>query len=61
MKQGRECTAFPKGIPGELRYSKIIHNAPYPGDRGIMFEQNPKKDYFDIEEFAENMKGEFPK
>ncbi|MCX6082013.1 MAG: hypothetical protein NTW32_21000 [Chloroflexi bacterium] len=61
MLKSWECAAFPEGIPKDLIYSDKIHNAPYPGDHGITFEQNPKKSFFNIEEFAENMKGEYPK
>lgn len=61
MLKSWECAAFPEGIPEELIHSKKIHNVPYPGDHGIMFKQNPKKSFFDIDEFAENIKGEYPK
>jgi hypothetical protein len=37
-----QCKAFPGGIPKELLHSwPTAHTEPYPGDNGIMFEQEP--------------------
>jgi hypothetical protein len=33
------CAAFPQEIPEELYTSFVLHNQPYPGDRGIMWEK----------------------
>lgn len=32
------CKAFPIGIPNEIGSNKILHDKPYPGDNGIIFE-----------------------
>lgn len=32
------CQAFPKGIPDEIFFEKVIHDKPYQGDNGIQFE-----------------------
>lgn len=32
------CKAFPKGIPSEIAYGDNDHTKPFPGDNGIMFE-----------------------
>jgi hypothetical protein len=32
------CEAFPLGIPEDLITQKVLHNKPYPGDNGIMYE-----------------------
>lgn len=41
MVKGKpRCTAFPDGVPKDIILSKNPkHRAPYPGDRGITFEQ----------------------
>jgi hypothetical protein len=36
------CDAFPKGIPDDLFYLEM-HLKPYPGDNGIMFEEEVTK------------------
>lgn len=33
------CAAFPDGIPRDIRKGKVVHNKPYPGDRGIVYKQ----------------------
>jgi len=33
-----KCTAFPKGIPEDIRLCKHNHYEPYRGDNGIQFE-----------------------
>lgn len=38
-KGAPRCKAFPNGIPRELMREKAKHDAPYPGDHGIQFEQ----------------------
>lgn len=38
------CKAFPKGIPSEIAYGDNLHTKPFPGDRGITFEQRPDQD-----------------
>lgn len=44
------CKAFPEGIPRELRFTHFVHNKPYPGDGGVLFEQDPDNEFkFDIE------------
>lgn len=37
------CDAFPAGIPDEIWSGEDDHTKPFPGDKGIMFEQNPKQ------------------
>ena len=39
---GLKCDAFPKGIPQAIIDSRIVHDAPYVGDSGIQFKQDPK-------------------
>lgn len=38
-KNIQSCEAFPDGIPEDIFMNHINHNAPYPGDNGILFEQ----------------------
>lgn len=33
------CDAFPDGIPSEIFRGEFIHNKPYPGDNGILYER----------------------
>jgi hypothetical protein len=37
-RQGLSCTAFPEGIPVEIREMYVDHRHAYAGDRGIRFE-----------------------
>ncbi len=38
---GPTCTAFPAGIPDQFLEGLSVHDSPYPGDGGIMFEPRP--------------------
>ena len=33
------CSAFPDRIPNEIFWGKNLHKEPYPGDHGILFDQ----------------------
>jgi hypothetical protein len=35
------CAAFPEGIPADLRFNRVAHTSPYPGDHGVLFERMP--------------------
>lgn len=35
------CRAFPDRIPAELMQDLILHDRPYPGDRGFCYEPAP--------------------
>ena len=37
------CKAFPRLIPREFLLGEALHNKPYEGDKGIRFEEKPKK------------------
>jgi hypothetical protein len=39
----RRCVAFPDGIPAELWNDEIEHSRPFPGDGGVMYEENTLK------------------
>ena len=41
-KDGVTCKAFPDVIPSKIWHGDFIHNKPYPGDNGIMFEKAKK-------------------
>jgi hypothetical protein len=34
-----KCEAFPDGIPDEIFFGENLHKEPYPGDKGLMFEE----------------------
>ena len=36
--KGWRCDAFPRGIPARIIYNEVLHDQPYPGDNGILFE-----------------------
>jgi hypothetical protein len=36
------CDAFPGGIPMAILLGDHDHTKPYPGDRGIRYEREPK-------------------
>jgi len=33
------CEAFPDGIPDDIAYGDNPHTTPFPGDNGILFEE----------------------
>ncbi len=35
------CEAFPTGIPADIARNIVRHDAPYPGDNGLLFEEDP--------------------
>jgi len=45
-KSGATCTAFPDGIPEDILDNEVIHDKPYPGDHGVLYEQCPGGDPF---------------
>lgn len=47
------CTAFPNGIPDEIKFGYAHHTEPWPGDNGIRFE--PKEGYQDMTKEFEEM------
>lgn len=42
------CVAFPEGVPREIRKNFFIHNKPYEGDKGLLFEAR-KDEYKNIQ------------
>lgn len=36
------CAAFPYGIPHDLAIGNVMHDKPFAGDQGIMFEERRK-------------------
>jgi len=39
--EGAKCSAFPHGIPRDIRDNAVDHRLPIPGDNGIRFEPKP--------------------
>jgi len=39
----KHCKAF-EVIPDEIRSGKVIHNKPYQGDKGIIYEEMSKEE-----------------
>jgi hypothetical protein len=37
-RAGLTCKAYPEGIPSHIIQGEIVHDKPYPGDNGIMYE-----------------------
>ena len=37
--QALSCVAFPGGVPAVILVGEFIHTEPYPGDRGIRFQE----------------------
>lgn len=38
---GWTCDAFPGGVPLEIALGEVVHDKPYPGDNGILYEEAP--------------------
>lgn len=38
------CAAFPDGIPREILDGANPHTAPFPGDRGILYQRTPQRE-----------------
>ncbi len=50
------CEAYPDGVPGEFIRTEKVHNVPFPGDHGIIFEQDPNRTkFFDINKLGESI------
>ena len=48
LGEGTRCAAFPGGIPDEILFGEVEHDAPFPGDHGIRFELKPgEKEHFE--------------
>lgn len=43
-KDGNTCEAYPKGIPAEIVQFGESHLAPRPGDNGLQFSMDPRRD-----------------
>lgn len=43
LSKKKTCSAFPKGIPGEIWLGINDHTTPYPGDNGIRFQERRGK------------------
>lgn len=53
MRKLTACKAFPEGIPEDMIRNRFIHNKSYPGDHGILFQQDPNNQFkLDIDELA---------
>ncbi len=40
---GATCDAFPAGVPGLFVNGYELHDKPFPGDNGIMYEGLPRR------------------
>lgn len=40
-RRGGSCEAFPAGIPADIRFNRVLHDTPFPGDNGIVFDPTP--------------------
>lgn len=49
-----KCAAFPEGIPDAIYFDgRVDHRGPWPGDKGIRFEQDPLRAPFPFDLFTE--------
>lgn len=48
---GRSCAAFPAGIPDPIWWAYRGHRDPYPGDRGIQYEERPLPEPLDARRY----------